>query len=77
MKRILHQCIEIDFLLDEERFPDELLAGLFKRDGVPMSAADIRSYLREEKDAGKEVLPLTACDKFDFKRGCPGHEVED
>jgi|GEM_PF-1680951 len=72
-----HLSVAIDYLLDESVFPDERLAGKFLRDGVPMSAEEVREYLREEKAAGKTLFPLKPCDRFDpYEKGCLGHEVE-
>jgi len=51
------------------------LKKLFTNDsGRTLSADEAKMHLLDELAQGHEVLPMTECDNFDYKRGCRGHE---
>ena len=55
---------------------DRELDGLFERtpSGEPLSAAEARRVLTEHLANGRRVIPLAACEGFDYSgTGCPGH----
>lgn len=43
--------------------------------GRQLTPSEAREELLQALSEGKEVLPVGDCDQFDFKTGCPGHEV--
>jgi hypothetical protein len=49
-----------------------------REDGTKyLSVAELRQALMDELAQGHEVLPMSAeCEGFDYKKGCPGHEVK-
>ena len=54
------------------------MASAFVVDGRPLQTADeLREFLMDCLAAGKELLPCGPCEGFDYKTGCPGHEVEE
>lgn len=57
--------------------PKNRLKKLFsKDDGTYLTPDEAREHLMDELSEGKEVLPFgTACEGFDYKKGCPGHET--
>ncbi len=78
MSTKIHLTISIDWLLDEDDWPDEELCKYFTRDGEKMSAAEARECLREELAKGhkKMLLGSGPCEGFSPVTGCPGHELE-
>lgn len=70
---ITHMCLDIEGFLSNARFPDKF-KGMFKHDdGSPMSPADARAELFACLRKGWRVIPLGACDNFDYQTGCRGH----
>lgn len=42
------------------------------------TASDIRDFWMNQLAQGREVVPAgSACEGFDYKKGCPGHEMPD
>jgi hypothetical protein len=58
-------------------YAKRMLSRFTKQDGSAYTRVDeLRSSLMDELAMGHEVLPLGgACEGFDYKQGCPGHEV--
>jgi hypothetical protein len=71
-----HMCMVVKGAL---RQTDRELEGLIDDDdGHPVSGTVARAWLKIQAYQGREVVPFgEACDGFDFKTGCPGHQVED
>lgn len=45
-------------------------------DGTPMSPREVKAALLDHLAQGHEVIPIgPACEGFDYKTGCPGHDV--
>lgn len=72
-------CISVRGMLGWDRRETlRNLKWITKKDGKSFaSVEDFRNSLMDELANGHEVLPLTnpPCEGFDFKHGCPGHEV--
>jgi hypothetical protein len=54
------------------------LRTITKTDGTPFSSVyEFRQMCMDELANGHEVLPMgEPCEGFDYKTGCPGHEVQ-
>lgn len=71
--KIMHMCLDIRGYLTNYR-PHQM-AGMFRHDdGRPMSGDEAHAQLLEELSKGRRVLPVGACEGFDYQTGCPGHE---
>ncbi len=43
--------------------------------GFPITVEEARDFLKLELYKGRKVLPMgKKCDKFDYQKGCSGHE---
>jgi hypothetical protein len=52
----------------------ELAQSITLDDGThPRTAAQVRELFMDELAMGHEVVPMTDCDNFDYKKGCMGH----
>lgn len=50
----------------------------WRKDGWPMTADQLKDFFMDQFSMGREVIPLGApCEGFDYKTGCPGHEIKD
>ena len=74
-----HMCISVRGVL---RWPDRKLVADWKGaitddDGKLLNTAhEIREFFLDQLAQGREVIPLgPACEGFDYKLGCPGHEM--
>jgi hypothetical protein len=79
MTRRIHMAVSVRGMLSwPTREAKRMLKSILKADGSPYRTVDeLREALMDELSRGHEVLPLgNVCDGFDFKDGCPGHEVE-
>ena len=80
MSRRIHLCISVRGVL---RWPDRKLLHDWKDcitsdDGtvVLRTASEIREFFMDHLAQGHEVIPLGKdCEGFDYKTGCPGHEI--
>lgn len=73
MRRI-HLCLDIEGGIKNAR----ALAGNITVDGRTLTTAkEVREFLRYQLAMGKRVLPIGACDNFDYQTGCRGHIIED
>lgn len=55
-----------------------MLKGVITVDGHTLNTVkEIRSFLQEQLDMGRRVLPMGDCDNFDYQTGCRGHDVEE
>jgi hypothetical protein len=61
-----HLCIDVN----------GVLLPLFTYMGErPITYDEARAFLQDELAKGHEVIPFGKCDSFDYKEGCPGHEL--
>ena len=69
----IHLCMDVQgFLMTHIR--DRDYKGMFRRDdGTLMNAYESRSHLLSALAKGYRVIPMQACDNFDFQVGCLGH----
>jgi hypothetical protein len=52
------------------------LAGACKKeDGARPSAEELWEYFADQLAQGRELLPIGECPDFNYKSGCPGHEM--
>jgi len=75
-----HMGISVPGLLRKDGRELRRLLPMFKHDdGTPYcSVQSLRDELIDELSKGHEVLPMSKeCVGFDYKTGCPGHEVPD
>lgn len=69
----VHMCLDIRGAL---RWPDNMLRGLVNDEkGRPCTSTQARDYLLDRLAEGKRVLPMGACENFDFQEGCLGHRT--
>jgi len=79
VSRHVHICVSVRSLLNwTKRETKRNLTSITKLDGTPFSGVEeFRNMLMDELAEGHEVLPIGyACEGFDYKKGCPGHEIE-
>ena len=74
-----HLCISVRGVL---RWPDRKLVSDWKGSitddaGVALTTArEIRDFFMDHLSKGHEVIPFgKPCEGFDYKDGCPGHEI--
>lgn len=76
MRRIMHMCLSVRGALRWDRGMKRRMASSITVDGRRLQSADeVQDFLMDCLASGKEVLPMADCEGFDFKTGCPGHEV--
>jgi hypothetical protein len=46
-----------------------------KEDGTHPSAEELWEYFADQLAQGRELLPIGKCPDFNYKSGCPGHEM--
>lgn len=73
-RRIIHCCLEIRGGMMNAR----MLKGCITVDGHTLNTVkEIKSFLQEQLDMGRRVLPMGDCNDFDYQTGCRGHYVEE
>ena len=73
-RRMIHCCLDIKGGIMNAR----MLKGVITVDGNTLNTVkEIRSFLQEQLDMGRRVLPMGGCDNFDYQTGCKGHTVEE
>jgi hypothetical protein len=80
MSRTIHMCVSVRGMLRWSNAETKRnLRSMTKDDGSKFTSVDeFRSALMDQLSRGREVLPLgAACDGFDYKVGCPGHETSE
>ncbi len=55
----------------------ENIAFFSDDNGKKMTIEQAKTALMDELAQGREVIPLGACDNFDYLEGCLGHETID
>ena len=73
----MHMCLSVRGALKWDSRTLRRCRPLFSDDeGRHPSADEIREWLMDELAQGHEVIPIgPGCEGFDFKNGCPGHEM--
>jgi hypothetical protein len=66
-----HMCLDIRGAITRG-----LLKGFQHDDGREMTEDEAREALFDELAKGRKVIPLSACDNFDYQDGCQGHPTE-
>jgi hypothetical protein len=77
MSTTIHICISVrEMLAWSTTEIKRQLRSMTKSDGTRFASVDeFRNALMDEIAQGHEALPLgPACEGFDYKTGCPGHE---
>lgn len=73
-RRLIHCCLDISGGIRNAK----MLKGCITVDGHTLNTVkEIRSFLQEQLNMGRKVLPMGDCDNFDYQAGCRGHIVED
>lgn len=73
-----HMCLSVRGAL--RNWNKLMLKNMFLHDdGRKCSAEEATDILLDELSKGHDVIPLSAkpCEGFDYKKGCPGHPVEE
>jgi hypothetical protein len=79
MSKILHCHISVrGFLGASDSELGRMLSSVMKPGGERFASVhEFRHALMDDLAKGREALPVgEPCDGFDFKTGCPGHQVE-
>jgi hypothetical protein len=72
--KTIHLSLDIEGFLNRASREPELAEKLFK----DYSGEQAIKILEECLAIGRKVLPFSAeCEGFDYRTGCPGHEVEE
>ncbi len=71
MSHYMHLCLDIRGAIQGTGWK------CVSRGGKPAKKAEAIEYLMDRLAEGKRVLPMAACEGFDFQNGCPGHEEAD
>lgn len=75
MSRTIHMCLSVRGALNwDRRRLKNATKWITRSDGTRYTPDQLRSALMDELAAGNEVIPMGACDDFDPKTGCRGHE---
>lgn len=74
MKTTYHMSLSISGAL---RRPKDFI-GCITWDGrLLMTAREVKQFLEYQQSLGREVLPFSECEGFDYVTGCPGHTEAD
>lgn len=68
-----HMCMDIEGFMNNATFPAGFVRMFKHDDGSSMTPEEARSELFNQLRMGRRVIPLTACDNFDYQKGCLGH----
>jgi hypothetical protein len=77
MKKTIHMCVSVRGMLNWTAAETKRnLCSITKSDGSRYaSVGEFKNELLDEISRGHEVIPIgEACEGFDYKTGCPGHE---
>ena len=77
MSKTIHMCVSVRGMLNwPKREFNRAMKYTTKSDGTKFaSVEEFKNSLYDELAKGHEVLPTGECEGFDYKTGCPGHEV--
>lgn len=76
MTKHFHLCLSVRGVLSQPR-EVAAWAKTAKNEGKPVSTEEFREWLFDQLKLGREVVPLAACDNFDYSTGCCGHEDQE
>lgn len=72
--KTIHMCLDIEGFLWQAKQEPALAENLFK----DCNSADAIKILEENLAIGRKVLPIgEKCEGFDYRTGCPGHQVKE
>ena len=72
--RILHFAMSVRGALNH---PSQL-KNCITVDGKKLKTTyEVREFLLDQLSMGHELLPMGDCEGFDYKTGCPGHQIEE
>ena len=80
MSTTFHMCQSVRGMLNWTATETKRnMRSITKEDGRRFgSVHEFRSAVVDELAKGHEVIPLgKPCDGFDYKKGCPGHRIEE
>ena len=73
MGRRIHVCMCVRGALKNKSFD-----GFQKDDGTEATREEAQDFLLDQLAMGREKIPFgEPCEGFDYKTGCPGHEISD
>lgn len=76
MSKTRHMCVDIRGFIRNNKFPHDYYGVFTHDDGRLMKPAEAQDFLFECIAKGWKVIPCdSACEGFDYQKGCPGHEV--
>lgn len=78
MPRKIHMCMDVRGFMRNNSYPRGY-RGVFSdpETGRTLSPAEAQDFLLGCIAKGWKVIPLdSACEGFDYQKGCPGNEVE-
>jgi hypothetical protein len=79
VSKVIHMCVSVRGVLRKSNaeLERELRGCVTNNDGKTLyTAEEIRAAFSDELSKGHEVVPCSeTCEGFDYKTGCPGHEV--
>ena len=74
MPKIIHLSLDVEGFLNQARKSPHLAENMFKG----RSSSEAIRILQENLAIGRKMLPFSSeCDGFDYRTGCPGHEVKE
>lgn len=53
-----------------------MFKGVFSNNGRVLTPDEAKNFLFDELSKGHEKIPIGDCNAWDFKSGCPGHEMD-
>ncbi len=72
--KTIHLCLDIEGFLNQAKKEPSMAKNLFKG----RTAQEAIKILEENLAIGRKVLPFSSeCEGFDYRTGCPGHELEE
>ena len=74
IRKIMHCCLDISGGIKNAK---SLIGCITVEGRTLMDVEEIKSFLREQLELGRRVLPCGDCDNFDYQTGCRGHENTD
>lgn len=81
MSRTIHMCVNVRAQIEKplRQLQREWAGAIHDAQGnEPTTGRDIRAFWMDQLAQGREVIPFgSACEGFDYKKGCPGHENAD
>lgn len=76
MSTMTHMCMDIEGFMAHSKFPSDYKRMFKHDDGRSMTPEEARAELFNQLRMGRRVIPMSACDNFDYQVGCKGHPSE-